>query len=76
MPINKYYKGHGEEDMHDMQKRYGSEGGKRVFYATANKRKMKPKGKRKSKRGGGTRSWPPRRSTPVQPRATASSSAA
>ena len=57
MPVNKYYKGHGSEVMHDMQKRYGTEGGKRVFYATANKRKMKPgqHGKKRSRKRGGSK---------------------
>lgn len=49
MPISKYYQGHGEEVMGDMQKRYGEEKGKRVFYATANKRGLKPGGKKKKK---------------------------
>ena len=38
MPLSKYYGGHGESVMEEMQERYGSEKGKRVFYATANKR--------------------------------------
>lgn len=38
MPLNKYFKGHGEEVMSKMKKRYGPEKGKSVFYATANKR--------------------------------------
>ena len=42
MPISAYYKGHGEKVMADMEKRYGEKQGERVFYATANKRKMKP----------------------------------
>ena len=37
MPIGKYFKGHGEEVMSNMQKEYGSKKGKQVFYATANK---------------------------------------
>jgi len=56
MPVNEYYKGHGSEVMADMKARYGSEGGERVFYATANKRKMKPgqkgKGKHKKRHSG------------------------
>ena len=40
MPLNKYFKGSGEKVMNSMQKEYGSEKGKSVFYATANKRKM------------------------------------
>jgi len=47
MPISKYYKGHGEEVMKNMTKEYGAEKGKQVFYATANKKKMKPKGEGK-----------------------------
>jgi hypothetical protein len=50
MPVDKYYKGHGDEVMGDMQKRYGARKGKSVFYATANKRNMKPTGDKK--RGG------------------------
>lgn len=42
MPISKYYKGDGKKVMKEMQERYGKEEGKRVFYATANKRKMNP----------------------------------
>ena len=42
MPVSRYYKGHGEEVMDDMTDRYGAEKGKRVFYATANKRKQRP----------------------------------
>ncbi len=39
MPLNKYFSGHGEEVMSKMKKKYGKEKGKRVFYATSNKRK-------------------------------------
>lgn len=46
MPVSKYFKGDGDKVMASMKKRYGSEGGKRVFYATANKRGMKPTGKK------------------------------
>ncbi len=42
MPIDKYFKGKGESVMSDMMDRYGADKGKQVFYATANKRKMKP----------------------------------
>ena len=45
MPISKYYHGHGEEVMADMKRRYKGEKAKKVFYATANARKMKPKEK-------------------------------
>jgi hypothetical protein len=50
MPISEYYKGEGEKVMRSMQKRYGEEGGKRVFYATANKKGMNRPGKKKPKR--------------------------
>lgn len=50
MPIERYFKGHGEEVMADMTKRYGAEKGKRVFYATANARSQKPEGEPKPKR--------------------------
>ncbi len=44
MPLNKYFKGHGEEVMSSMTKEYGEKKGKQVFYATSNKHKaMKPK---------------------------------
>lgn len=43
MPIAKHYGGHGREVMGSMMKQYGKEAGKRVFYATENKRKMTPK---------------------------------
>ena len=42
IPLYKYFKGHGEEVMAGMQKKHGSEAGKREFYATANKRGMAP----------------------------------
>lgn len=47
-PLNKYFKGKGEKVMEDMKKRYGSRG-ERVFYATANARKMAPKRKKSRK---------------------------
>ncbi len=40
MPLSKYYGGHGEKVMKSMKSQYGKEKGERVFYATANKRKM------------------------------------
>ena len=52
MPINAYYKGHGEEVMSKMKKEYGDEAGKRVFYATANKKKLKPKSSSKHPKKG------------------------
>jgi hypothetical protein len=51
MPISKYYKGHGSEVMSSMKKQYGEEGGKRVFYATANKKGLGPSDKSKKKMG-------------------------
>lgn len=56
MPLNKYFKGKGEEVMDDMTSRYGAKKGKRVFYATANARKMAPKRKKSSRK-------PPQRSS-------------
>jgi len=56
MPVKEYYKGHGSEVMSNMKKEYGEEKGKRVFYATANKRGMNrpgKKSKKKSRRKGG-----------------------
>ena len=58
MPINRYFKGHGDEVMNNMKKEYGDKDGKEVFYATANKRGAKPSKrpkKRHSKRKGGKR---------------------
>lgn len=45
MPVSKYYQGHGEEVMKNMTKQYGSEKGKQVFYAKANKMKKAKKAK-------------------------------
>lgn len=42
MPLSKYFKGKGEQVMSDMQDRYGSDKGKQVFYATANKNGQNP----------------------------------
>ena len=42
MPISKYFSGHGDEVMKNMSKSYGKTKGKQVFYAVANKNKMKP----------------------------------
>ena len=39
MPLDRYFSGHGGDVMSKMQEKYGDEGGKRVFYATVNKRK-------------------------------------
>ena len=41
MPTSKYYGGHGKEVMDNMTKEYGEKKGKKVFYATANKKKKK-----------------------------------
>jgi len=41
MPLSKYYGGHGSKVMKSMTKEYGAKKGKKVFYATANKRKGK-----------------------------------
>jgi hypothetical protein len=42
MPLAKYFRGKGEQVLSDMQDRYGDDKGKKVFYATAEKRGMKP----------------------------------
>jgi hypothetical protein len=42
MPINKYYKGHGDKVAASMKKTYGARDWKKIFYATANKNKLKP----------------------------------
>lgn len=46
MPISKYFKGEGEKVMADMKRRYKGKKAERVFYATANVKKMKPKGEK------------------------------
>ena len=51
MPVGKYFGGHGERVMKQMQAAHGAEAGKRAFYATANKQKKRtilkrPKGGR------------------------------
>jgi hypothetical protein len=55
MPLSKHYKGSGEKVMREMKSRYGSEAGKRVFYATENKRKHSKRRKqmKKAMMGGG-----------------------
>lgn len=45
MPVSKYFSGHGLEVMQNMISEYGKKKGKSVFYATANKKGAKPKGK-------------------------------
>jgi len=44
MPISKYFNGGGDKVMSSMKKEYGDKKGESVFYATANKKGMKPKG--------------------------------
>lgn len=39
MPIQAHFGGHGRKVMSSMEKEYGPEKGKQVFYATANKMK-------------------------------------
>ena len=41
MPLSKHFGGHGAKVMSAMKKQYGAEKGKRVFYATENKKKSK-----------------------------------
>lgn len=48
MPLNKHFKGHGDEVMKSMEKTYGPEKAERVFYATENKMK----GKRPTRKSG------------------------
>lgn len=46
MPMGKYFEGHGKEVLASMRKahpKYSAERVKAEFYATANKRKMKPR---------------------------------
>lgn len=43
VPISKYFKGHGSQVLANMKKEYGSKKGKRVFYATANKKHLTAK---------------------------------
>jgi len=42
MSISDYFKGSGSKVKRKMEEKYGKKKGKQVFYATANKRKMKP----------------------------------
>ena len=55
VPIDAYYKGNGEAVQKSMEKTYGPEKAKQVFYATANKSGMKPGDKRNKPKGIGTR---------------------
>ena len=45
MPTSKYFKGKGNKVLASMKKEYGDAKGEEVFYATANKKGMKPKKK-------------------------------
>ena len=47
MPVGKHYGGHGRKVMDNMMEEYGPRKGKKVFYATENKRKKMRGGKRK-----------------------------
>ena len=47
MPLSEYFKGDGKKILADFVKRYGEAKGKRMFYATANKKGLAPKKKRK-----------------------------
>ena len=47
MPIEKYFKGHGNEVLGKMKKKYGDKKGTSVFYATANKMGLTPTKKRR-----------------------------
>lgn len=53
MPLSEYFKGDGKKILADFVKRYGEVKGKRMFYATANKKGQAPmkKGKVKRKHG-------------------------
>ena len=46
MPLNKYFKGKGDEVMGSLRKEYGEKKGKEVFYGLVNKRKDKKKNKK------------------------------
>lgn len=47
LPLYKYFGGHGQEVMSSMKKTYKDpKKAKQVFYATANKRKQNPEGKK------------------------------
>lgn len=48
MPIDGYYSGDGTKVLASMKKTYGRKKGKEVFYATAEKKGLKPKTARKS----------------------------
>lgn len=44
MPVEAYYQGHGRKVMAQMKRKHGEKAGKRIFYATANKRGQGPRG--------------------------------
>jgi hypothetical protein len=50
VPIDKYFKGEGDKVMSSMKQQYGEKAAERVFYATANKKGMKPKTIKRSPR--------------------------
>lgn len=50
MPVSKYFGGHGKTVMKSMKKKYG-ERSEKVFYATANKKKLGPSDKVMKKHG-------------------------
>ena len=47
VPLSEYFKGDGKKILADFVKRYGEVKGKRMFYATANKKGLAPRKKRK-----------------------------
>lgn len=50
VPVSRYFRGRGEEVLTSMEKEYGAEEGKKIFYATATKRGMKPKGGKRGRK--------------------------
>lgn len=51
MPLNKYFKGKGEQVQKSMKKKYGNKKGKQIFYATAKKQGMEPSDNLKKRHG-------------------------
>lgn len=49
VPLSEYFKGDGKKILAEFVKRYGEAKGKRMFYATANKRGLAPKRKVKKR---------------------------
>ena len=39
MPLSKYFGGHGKEVLKKMSHKYGAKKGKKIFYATSNKKR-------------------------------------